>query len=157
MYKYCPLCSGALSPRVVGVKPRLACPDCGYVYYQNPKVAVAVVVTRDGKILLNRRDIDPGRGKWSFPSGYVDVGETVEEAAIRETSEETGLDIRLDRLVGVYSERDLSVVLVVFAARVAGGILNVGEETQDVRFVDPDNLPDLAFPHDQQILRDALL
>lgn len=126
------------------------------MYYQNPKVAVVIVATKDGKILLDKRDIPPQRGEWSFPSGYVDIGETVEEAAIRETSEETGLEVRLDRLVGIYSSTERPILLVVFAATVTSGTLETGDESQDVRFFDLDELPALAFPHDLQILKDSL-
>lgn len=155
-WKYCPLCAGDLTERVIETKKRLTCSNCGFVHYQNPKVAVVVVVVKDGKLLLDKRDIEPQRGEWSFPSGYVDIGETVEEAAVREASEETGLGVRLDRLVGVYSSKDRPVVLVVFGASVVSGDLETGDESQDVRFFDLDKLPELAFPHDMQILQDCL-
>src|SRR5439155_7634522 len=113
--KYCPVCGTALVTRELHGHARPACPSCGYVYYAAPKVAVGVVIGQDGRLLLNRRAIDPGMGRWSFPSGYVDLGESTTTAAIREVKEETGYDVRLDGLVGVYSSDTRPVVFVVYA------------------------------------------
>ncbi|MBI2952706.1 MAG: NUDIX domain-containing protein [Chloroflexi bacterium] len=140
--------------RIVETRARPVCSRCGFIFYQGPKLAVATVVVEDGKLLLNKRDVEPQKGLWSFPSGYVDLGEAVEDAAIRETREETGLEIHLNGLVGVYSRPERSIVLVVFAGTASGGEIVVGNETQDVRMFDLDDLPKLAFEHDQDIIRD---
>jgi ADP-ribose pyrophosphatase YjhB (NUDIX family) len=100
-----------------------------------------------------RRDIEPHLGEWSFPSGYADAGEVLEEAAVRETKEETGLDVRIERLLAVHSAAGERVVFVAYAARVTGGRIVVGAECQDVRFFPLDDLPPLAFPHDGGIVR----
>src|ERR671925_869555 len=100
MVNYCLHCGAALAPREIEGHYRPACSACGWVYYVDPKVAVAVLIGRDGKLLLNRRAIEPGLGKWSFPSGYVNRGEVLEEAAAREVQEETGLDVQVDALFG---------------------------------------------------------
>jgi ADP-ribose pyrophosphatase YjhB (NUDIX family) len=123
------------------------------VYYNDPKVGVGVLAERRGKLLLVKRNHEPRFGEWSFPSGYVDAGEVVEEAAVRETKEETGLDVRIDRLLGAYSTAGERVIFLAYAARVSGGRIVVGEECQDVRFFDPERLPPLAFPHDDEIVR----
>lgn len=155
--KYCPECSGNMNERMIDRKPRYICSNCGFIFYQGPKLAVATIVAIDHKILLNKRDIEPRRGLWSFPSGYVDLGESVEAAAIRETQEETGLTINLDGLVGVYSQPDRPVVLVVYAGTMIGGELTFeNHEVQDVGFFDLNDLPPLAFEHDQDIIRDWL-
>jgi ADP-ribose pyrophosphatase YjhB (NUDIX family) len=107
-------------------------------------------------VLLGRRRIDPGSGRWSFPAGYVNRGEVVEEAAVREVYEELGLRVRLDGLVGVYSERGQPVVLIVYAGTILDGEpLPDGREVSEVRRFPLDVLPDeLAFPHDRRVLDD---
>ena len=98
--------------------------------------------------------MDPARGHWSFPAGYVDRGEVVEEGALREVKEETGLDVELDGFVGIYSKEDSPVVLVVYAANVTGGCLRPGSEVQEIGLFSPDQMPPLPFPHDHRILED---
>ncbi|HZR97958.1 MAG TPA: NUDIX hydrolase [Chloroflexota bacterium] len=152
MVKYCPHCATPLATREMEGYPRPVCPACGWTYYEDPKVAVAVLVGRDGKLLLNRRAIQPGLGKWSFPSGYVNRGEVLEEAAAREVQEETGLDVQIQRLFGVYSERGNAVVLIVYTAESASGDAVAGEEVSEIGWFAPDELPPLAFPHDHAII-----
>ena len=89
--------------------------------FLDPKVAVVVIASQDSRILMVKRDIDPMMGRWSFPSGYVDRGEVVEEAAVREVREETNVDVSLDALLGVYSRKGAPVVLVAYAASIVGG------------------------------------
>ncbi|MCH8310057.1 MAG: NUDIX domain-containing protein [Chloroflexi bacterium] len=133
---------------------RPKCRSCGLVVYFDPKIAAVVLVSQRDDLLFVRRAIEPMLGRWSFPSGYVDRGEVVEHAAVREVREETNLDVELTGLVGVYSSDGNPVVLIAYAARVTGGNLRAGEETQDARFFPIDALPDLPFPHDDQILGD---
>ena len=99
-----------------------------------------------------RRAIEPGYGLWSIPGGYVDRGEVVEEAAVREVWEETGLKVEIQRMVGLFSEQGHPVVVAIFAAREVGGNLKAGAETLELGFFSPDGLPDLAFPRDGQML-----
>jgi len=131
---------------------RPVCPACGWTYYEDPKVAVAVLIGRDGRILLNRRAIQPGLGKWSFPSGYVNRGEVLEAAAAREVQEETGLEVQIRALFGVYSERGNAVILVVYTADATAGEPAAGPEVSEVGWFAPDDLPVLAFPHDDDII-----
>jgi ADP-ribose pyrophosphatase YjhB (NUDIX family) len=151
---YCPRCAGRLVVSDVEGRSRPVCDDCRFVYYIDPKVAVAVIVPFGDGIVLGRRAIDPGRGAWSFPSGYVDRGEVVEEAARREVQEEVGLQVAIDGLVGLYSTAGEPVILAVFAARVTGGELEVGPEMSEVAVYPPDELPPMAFSHDQRIVAD---
>jgi ADP-ribose pyrophosphatase YjhB (NUDIX family) len=113
-----------------------------------------VIIARSTGLLLNRRAIDPGKGRWSFPSGYVDLGESTASAAIREVKEETGFDVRLDGLVGVYSTSSRPVVFVVYAGEVIGGAPAPCDEVEEVGLFEADALPCLAFEHDHQIVRD---
>ena len=126
----------------------------GFIHYTGPKVAVGVIISRDGAILLNRRDIEPGRGLWSFPSGYVDVGEALTEAARREVREETGLDVDIGPLVGVYDNPKRPVVFIVYAATAARGEAEAGQEVQEVGYFLPNELPAMAFDHDERIISD---
>jgi ADP-ribose pyrophosphatase YjhB (NUDIX family) len=153
MVSYCLHCGAALASRDIEGQPRPACAACGWVYYEDPKVAVAVLVGRDGCILLNRRAIEPGFGRWSFPSGYVNRGEVLEEAARREVWEETTLAVAIEELFGVYSEAGNPVVLVVYTGRVEQGEATAGPEVSEVGWFAPDALPPLAFPHDDAIIR----
>ena len=93
-------------------------------------------------------------GKWSFPSGYVDLGEAVEAAAVREVKEETGVDIKINFLVGVYSSPTRPLVLLAYSAEVSGGNLKLNHEVLDLGYFSPECLPDMPFPHDDEILRD---
>lgn len=149
---HCQGCGGATVERQVDGRARPVCQACGAVTYLDPKLAVAVLIERDGQILLGRRG--PGTrasGRWSFPAGFVERGETVEDAAIRETREEVGLAVEVGQLLGLYSETGETVVLAVFTARAQGEPV-AGDDMEAVGWFAPDALPDLAFPHDGRIL-----
>ncbi|OGO50519.1 MAG: hypothetical protein A2148_01090 [Chloroflexi bacterium RBG_16_68_14] len=151
--RFCPQCGTPLRRRVAFWRRRKVCPQCGYVHFDDPKVAVGILAQRRGRLLLVRRNHEPHLGEWSFPSGYVDAGEALEEAAARETKEETGLDVRIERLLGAYSATGDRVIFIAYAARVTGGRICVGPECQAVRFFPAEALPYLAFPHDKAIVR----
>lgn len=157
-YSFCPKCGGPLESRVIkALEPaRLVCTHCQFVFFLDPKVAAGTIIpTTDGIVLL-RRGIEPGHGKWVFPGGYVDRGETVQDAAIRETLEEVNLQVRLVSLLGLYSYRHSPVVVVVYLAESTGGILRAADEALDVRLFPPTDIPwhELAFPSTKEALRD---
>ena len=152
--RFCHRCGGWLALTTVHDKVRPTCPSCGHVVFLDPKLAVIVLVSMDDGLVLVKRDIEPALGRWSFPAGYVDRGETVEEAAVREVREETGLEVGLSGLVGLYSDRDSPVVMAVYSAEVVGGELIAGPETRGARVYPPDALPDMPFQHDEQIMID---
>jgi mutator protein MutT len=157
-YRFCPVCGGALAARAVkpGGPARLVCAACGFVFYQNPKLAAGVIAALDGRIVLARRAIDPAHGKWVFPGGFVDLGETVEGAAAREAQEEVNLAVDVGELVGVYSYPGNEVVLVVYAARIVGGELRAADECLEVATFAPQDVPwdALAFPSTRAALED---
>ena len=132
------------------------CPRCGFVVYADPKVAAGAVVERDRRVLLLRRAIEPARGRWTFPGGYVDRGEPVPAAAVREAFEEAGVRITLGELLGVYSARGNPVVLIVYRARLAAGEARPGPEAEEVRWVAAPDIPwsELAFPSTAAALAD---
>ena len=157
-YRFCPRCGGSLERRILRAAepPRLVCAACGFVFFLDPKVTAGAVFTLNGGILLVRRAIEPSYGKWVFPGGYVDRDEKLEKAAIREVKEETGLDVRVTRLLGVYSTAGNPVVLVTYEGEVTGGTLQVDEEGLEARAFPPAEIPwgELAFPSTTQVLRD---
>jgi ADP-ribose pyrophosphatase YjhB (NUDIX family) len=154
--KFCPHCGAA--PRIE--YPRsMHCDNCGYAQFYNPKpVAGAIPREPDGRIWLLRRGFDPSAGKWTFPGGFVDLGESVDMAARREAREELEIDVELRELVGVYSRPEDRVVLVVYAARITGGDPRPTAEAPEIQAFAPDELPweELAFWSTEQALRDLL-
>jgi ADP-ribose pyrophosphatase YjhB (NUDIX family) len=147
--KYCMHCGGGLATvRPAGdLHDRLVCEDCGFVHYLNPRpVAGVLPVREDGRVLLVRRAIEPRAGTWVFPGGFMDLGETAEEAGIRETMEEARLEVRDPELLGVYTRIGPGVVVIVFVAR-ALGEAEAGDETTEVGWFAPEEIPwdELSF------------
>jgi ADP-ribose pyrophosphatase YjhB (NUDIX family) len=156
--RYCPCCGSSLCDRYLETEQhvRKICSGCGFVFYLNPKVVAGAVPRQGSKIWLLRRNIDPAMGSWTFPGGYVDLGETVPNAAIREAFEETRLRIDLDGLLNIYSYENVGIVLVVYRATVIGGIAETTPESQEVRAFGIEDIPwgELAFPSTRDALRD---
>lgn len=160
-FRFCPACGGPLESRLLkeGEPPRLVCTACGFVFYLDPKLAVGTIISVDGsRVVLVKRAIDPGYGKWVFPGGYVDRGEEIRAAAVREAREETGLEIRLDRLINIYSYAGRVPVIVVYAATAVGGCLACDDEGLEVRLFALDEIPwdELAFRSTGEALREFL-
>jgi ADP-ribose pyrophosphatase YjhB (NUDIX family) len=151
---FCPRCG---QPADVQFPRQITCPHCGYAAYYNPKpVAGAIPVDDLGRVILLRRGFEPGQGRWTFPGGFVDLGESVEQAAVRETDEELGIAIELGPLVGVYSHPADRVVLIVYRA-LSQGRPQITPEAIEVRAFAVGELPweDLAFWSTERALRDA--
>lgn len=160
-YRFCPTCGGPLETRNLkpGDPPRLVCSACGFVFYMDPKIAVGTIIrTPDEQLVLVRRAIEPGYGLWVFPGGYVDRGEAVTAAAVREAREETGLDVRLDGLIDIYSYPGRAIIIVVYAATALGGDLCADDECLEARLFPPERIPwsELAFRSTNDALRDYL-
>jgi ADP-ribose pyrophosphatase YjhB (NUDIX family) len=141
-----------------GEPPRLVCQGCAFVFFLDPKLAAGVVFPYNGGILLAQRAIEPAYGKWVCPGGYVDRGETLEAAALREVREESGLIVRLTRLLGVYSYAGNPVIVVAYTGEVTGGVLTPDAESLAVRPFPPNEIPwdQLAFPSTAHVLQDYL-
>jgi 8-oxo-dGTP diphosphatase len=159
-YRFCPRCGGDLEKRVL--KPaepkRLVCLNCSFIFYQDPKVVAGTIFTLSGGIVLLKRGVEPAMGKWVFPGGYVDRGESVQEAAIRETKEESQMDVKLGRLLNVYSYPRSPSVIIVYAAEVVGGELAAGDESVEARVFAPEEIPweNLAFDSTKDALNDYI-
>ena len=151
--RFCHRCASPMSPQLLEGRLRPVCTTCGAVFFLDPKVVAAVVADIDGKIVMMRRALEPGMGKWAVPGGYVDRGEVVEKAAMREVEEETGLKVEITALIGVYSRPEDTNILVVYTGKVVGGQLKAGAEAQDVGLFDVASLPPLAFERDAGIIR----
>src|SRR5215212_1858236 len=153
---FCAACGSPTEERGVEGDARPVCISCGQVVYLDPKLAVAVLIARDNRILLGKRG--PGArepGKWSFPAGFVERGERIERAAAREAREETGLDVVVGDLVGLYSSEGETVVLAVYEATSAGEP-RAGDDLVEVGWFAVSELPELAFPRDQRIVAEWL-
>ena len=156
--RFCVRCGSVLVARQLKpIEPaRLTCSRCSYVHYPDPKVAACVICAVDDKVVLLRRGIEPSYGRWVFPGGFLDRGERVEDAAAREAREEVRLDVRVRRLLNVYSYPGHPVVVVVYVADIVGGEPRVGDEALEVRTFAREEIPwdDLAFPSTRAALRE---
>lgn len=142
--RFCPQCGTGLESRIEAGRLRPVCPNCGYIIYLNPTVAVGTLVEQDRRILLVRRAVEPRSGYWGLPAGYVEADETTEEAAVRETCEETGLQVQIENLLDVYSygtHVENRGVLILYAAQVVGGQLQAGDDAVEAAWFDPQELP----------------
>jgi 8-oxo-dGTP diphosphatase len=159
-YSFCPKCGGVLCQQSIksSEPDRLVCLSCQFILFLDPKVAVGTIIAHDGGIVLVKRAIQPAYGKWVFPGGFVDRGERVEEAAIRETREESCLDVKISRLLNVYSYADHPVIIIVYVGEIIGGQAAAGDETLEVGMFSPTDLPwdELAFPSTSQALHEYL-
>ncbi len=151
MYIYCPYCAAPLEPYFDGERQRQRCPVCGWVHYRNPTVGVAVILLEEGRMLLGeRRD-----GGWCIPCGHVEWEESIEEAAVREFAEETGLQVALRGVFAVHSnfhDPAQHTVGVWYRGQRLGGTLRAGGDLLQVRFFPLDALPPLKFPTDLQVV-----
>jgi ADP-ribose pyrophosphatase YjhB (NUDIX family) len=156
--RFCSACGGTLAERWQPneARHRLACNGCGRIQYHNPTVVAGVLLERDGRVLLLRRAYPPRAGAWVFPGGFVELGETAEQAAQRECLEEVAVTARLDALLGVYSRPGPGVVVVVYRGAVIDGDPRAAHEATDVRWFAPEQIPwsELAFDTTEAALHD---
>lgn len=159
-FRFCPRCGGSLALKLVkpGEPERLVCERCDYIFFLNPKVAAGCVFESEGKLVLLRRAIEPAYGKWVFPGGFVDRGETVVEAAVRETREEASVEVEVRELLGVFSYSGAPVVVIVYAADIVSGTLEAADETLEARAFERHEIPwkELAFPSTRDALKGYL-
>ena len=158
---YCTRCGDALrfGPIEGEDRDRLACQACGQIAYVNPRLVVTTIPINDaGEVILLRRGIEPGKGWWAQPGGFLEVDETVTEAAIRETLEETGLVVEPGEIVGLYTRLEASVVTIAFEARIVGGTPGPTPEATEVRAYAPEDIPwpSIAFSTTRWALYDWL-
>ena len=157
--RFCPLCGAQMELRIVLPERsnRKVCSGCGFVHFPGPKLVAGCLVIEAGRVLLLRRGIMPQIGKWTFPGGYVDLGETAPQAALRETVEEVRMTVTLGKLLGLYSDPAHPIAAVaVYLATPGTEPPGLSEEATEVRYFAPDEIPwpDLAFHTTQACLQD---
>jgi ADP-ribose pyrophosphatase YjhB (NUDIX family) len=157
--RFCSRCGSRLTFGAVAdeERERLSCPSCGFVSYVNPRLVVTTLpITDRGEVMLIRRGIEPGLGMWAQPGGFLEIDETVRDAAIRETLEETGLQVEPGAIIGLYSRLQAAVVVVAFEARIVGGTPAVTRESLETKPFAPESIPwpEIAFETSVRALSD---
>lgn len=137
---------------------RPTCPKCGFTDYQNPKACVAILITKGKRVLLARRGVEPARGQWDIPGGFVDMGESAEEAVVREAFEETTLRVRVKEYLGsvpdVYGPRETPTLTLCFIVEVLGGQPKPKSDVESLVWFPFDQLPEkTAFAHQQRVIQ----
>ena len=153
--KFCPRCGTAVKREERFGKVRPVCPHCEYVHFEDPKVAAAVLIEQDDRVLLVRRVNEPYRGLWTLPAGFIDAGEDPARAAERECLEETGLSVRVKRVLDVVPGKEHergADFIIAYLAEVISGTLVANDDADAVDWFIRDNLPPLAFSATQKIL-----
>lgn len=146
--RFCPYCGTPTQLQAIHGHTRPACPTCRWVYFPDPKVAAAVLVKKDGQVLLTRRAYPPDEGKWALPAGFMDALEDPAEAAVRECREETGLEIAISGLLTLVAGREHPAgadIVLVYEGEVTGGSLKAGDDAAEAGFFSIEQLPPLAF------------
>jgi 8-oxo-dGTP diphosphatase len=157
---FCPRCGHPLEDAFKHGSMRRFCASCGFVHFHDPKVAAVVFITQNGRVLMVKRRMDPEIGKWALPAGFIDYGEDPREAAIREVKEETGLDVRITRLVDVLGPEKAggASIVILFEAEVLGGTLSAQDDVDEAVFFTPGDIPvdKIAF-HSTRLLLERWL
>lgn len=155
VFKYCPQCAAEMTHEDKFGMVRPICPQCGWVYFQDPKVASAVLIEDGSRVLLVRRTNEPFRGMWTLPAGFVNGGEDPAEAAARECLEETGLTVQITRVLDVISGREHergADFIIVYRAEVVSGEMSPADDADAVEWFERNDLPPLAFRATQKVL-----
>ena len=144
---FCPDCGIRLVHKHYDGHERPYCTACEHPIYVDPKVAVVVFIVQNDNLLLIQRGMNPGKGKWALPAGFVDHDEAPEDAAIRETWEETNLHVTIDKLLAVYPKKDngLADIVIAYSASINEGVMQAGDDASDVGWYTRDNLPEMVF------------
>jgi ADP-ribose pyrophosphatase YjhB (NUDIX family) len=152
---YCSSCGAKTQTRVIGRQRLSVCDACDRIFFRNPKVVVTALIEDDGRVLLVRRDIEPGRGLWGLPGGFVDWDEHPEQAMARECLEEIAVRVEPLELLGVEHviTDDEGIVILPYRARLVSGVPVAADEVQQVGWFSPESLPPLAFPSHRKILQ----
>ncbi|MCP4717686.1 MAG: NUDIX domain-containing protein [Deltaproteobacteria bacterium] len=153
---FCPYCAAPFEKKQLYGRERLVCTGCGEIYYRNPlPAATALVLNADNQLLLGRRAVEPARGGWCLPGGFIEIGETMEQAALRELKEETGLEGRVLRFVGCFYHDSAfygGVIIFGYQVEVLSGVLKAGDDMESLAYRDLNGLPEVAFDTHRRLI-----
>ena len=153
--KFCPRCAAVVNREEKFGAVRPICPQCGWIYFQDPKVAAAVLIEEGSRVLLVQRANEPFRGLWTLPAGFVNGGEDPADAAARECLEETGLTVHVTRVLDVIAGREHergADFIIVYQAQVISGEMFPADDADAVEWFERKNLPELAFRATKKVL-----
>jgi len=158
--RFCSYCGQRLIEKSFGERIHGYCQKCNRINYENPLPAVAaLVLNQKNQLLLVKRSVEPAKGGWCLPGGFIEIGESIEEAVLRELEEETGLKGEIGGLVDFFSQKSQyygALIIFGYRAKILGGELNAGDDAQEVGFFDLDALPPLAFPSHQRLIEKVI-
>ncbi len=158
-FKFCPFCSHSLRWRKIDGCLRQICFRCGWIHYKNPlPVAVGVAIDKEGKILLAKRNVEPGKNKWALPGGFVEWEEDPREACLRELREETKIEGEIANLIGVYIQKTKkygTILAIAYLVRVSKDRIFVNNELKEARFFRKKEIPYIPFSSHRRILKDV--
>jgi mutator protein MutT len=156
-FKFCPLCSGVLINKIIDLKKRLYCKSCGWINYINPlPVTIAIVTDRDNNVLVIKRNLEPGLGKWAFPGGFIEAGERAEDSCLRELKEETGIEGEIEELLGAAIEKTAEygdLIVLGYKVRALNKDIQISDEVKESKFVNWEELPAITFPTHREMVR----
>ena len=157
--KFCPYCGKKVLKKSFGARAHDYCAKCDIIHYENPLPAVAILVlNHNNQLLLVKRSVEPAKGAWCLPGGFIECNESIEEAVVRELEEETGLKGEVEDLVDFFSQRNQyyeALLIFGYRAKILGGELKAGDDAQEVDFYDLDKLPPIAFLSHQKFIEKA--
>lgn len=157
---FCPYCGQKVIEKTFGGRVHCYCSRCDRIHYENPLPAVAVLVlNQQNQLLLVKRSVEPAKGTWCLPGGFIEIDESIEEAALRELKEETGLKGEIRGLIDFFSQRSQhygAILIFGYRAEILGGELKAGDDAQEVGFYDLDTLPPIAFLSHQRLIKKGL-
>ncbi len=158
--KFCAYCGARLTEKVLEERTRGYCPECDSICYENPVPAVAaLVINHENRLLLVKRGVEPAKGMWCLPGGFLEIDESIEEAVLRELEEETGVQGEISGLVDFFSQRSPhygAILLFGYTVTMTGGTIKAGFDAEAVEFFDRDALPPIAFFSHQKLIEKVM-
>jgi ADP-ribose pyrophosphatase YjhB (NUDIX family) len=156
IFKYCVKCGDLLRLTPIEGRPRLQCPKCGFIFYENSKPTSAGVIIKDGKILLCKRAVNPKKGLWDLPGGFLEAGEHPEQGLHRELKEELGVTAEIEKVLGFYldqyGEENYHTLNIAFLCHIVSGTPAPHDDVAEVQWFDPSQLPEMAWDSEQKFI-----